>query len=258
MTEGMKVIFLGTGTGVPAARRASPGLAVLVGGAIFLVDGGAGTLRQLAKAGISYSDVDYIFYTHYHPDHVGDLVSYLFASRASQSFTRTTPCRIYGPVGLLDLYANLGRAFGHWVAPPEHLVLMEELPITREHEFYCGDTLVRCGPVTHTPYSLGYRFRSSGGLTMVVTGDTDYGPLLLQLASDADLLVTECSFPEGKKVDGHLTPGLAGRAAREARVKALALTHFYPETEGHDLLGPAQKEFAGPITLAEDLMSLVL
>ena len=254
----MKIIFLGTGTGVPSARRASPGLAVITGGVIFLVDGGAGTLRQLAKAGISYNDLDFILYTHFHPDHVGDLVSYLFATRYRPGFTRTTPAHILGPRGLLDLYDNLGRVFGHWIEPPEQLVLFEELPIGKEHEFHCGQVRVRSAPMVHTPHSLGYRLTEPGGKTVAVTGDTDYGTLLLKLAGDADLLVTECSFPEGEKVDGHLTPGLAGRAAREAHVKALALTHFYPDTDGHDLLGQAQKEFFGPITLAEDLMSLTL
>ena len=233
-------------------------MAIQAGAATFLIDGGAGTLRQLAKAGISYNDLDYIFYTHFHPDHVGDLVSYLFATRYRAGFTRTRPCRIYGPLGLRELHAGLGRVFGHWVEPPEGLVIMEELPLETEHGLTCGDLRVRSLAMEHTSHSLGYSFMEPGGMTVAITGDTDYGPQLLKLAGQADLLITECSFPDGQKKAGHLTPGLAGRAAREAGVRALALTHFYPETDGQDLLTQAQKEFSGPITLAEDLMVLVL
>ncbi|MDY6851001.1 MAG: ribonuclease Z [Thermodesulfobacteriota bacterium] len=252
----MEVIFLGTGTGAPSAKRGSPGLAVLSGGRIFLIDSGSGSLRQLAKAGLSHNELDYILYTHFHPDHTAELIAYLFAAWYPQGFTRLEPARIYGPAGLLKLHSHFRDAYGKWVSPPKERVVFEELPVGAGHVFWCGPVRVESGPIPHSPESLGYRLTGPGGKTLAVTGDTDYGPGLIELAQDADLLVTECSFPEGQKVDGHLTPSLAGRAAREAGALALALTHFYPETNGHDLLTFVQKEFDGPITLAQDLERL--
>ncbi|MBU2550874.1 MAG: ribonuclease Z [Proteobacteria bacterium] len=250
----MEVLFLGTGTGVPSAERASPGLLVLAGGLKILVDAGSGTLRQLARTGHSYNDLDCIFLTHFHPDHTAELVPYLFATNYWPGFTRLQPARIYGPRGLLAWLEHLRAAWGHWVEPPDNRVEFHELELGASTAFRCGPLGVAAGPIPHTEASLGYRFSEPDGPTLVVTGDTDYGPGLVALARGADLLVTECSMPQGMKVDGHLTPELAGRAAREAGVGALALTHFYPETRGHDLEAHAAQEFEGRIILAEDLM----
>jgi ribonuclease BN (tRNA processing enzyme) len=252
----MEIVFLGTGTGVPRADRGSPGLLFVAGETVILVDSGAGTLRQLDRVGRSYNDLDFILYTHFHPDHTADLAPYLFATRYWPRFTRTEPARIYGPEGLLDLDKNLRQTWGQWVEPPDNLVVFSELPVRESFEFVCGGVMVESGPIPHTPESLGYRITEPGGSTVVVTGDTDYGPELVELAHGADLLITECSFPEGEKREGHLIPSLAGRAAREAGVKALALTHFYPEAENHDLVTDAAREFSGPITLAHDLLAL--
>ena len=241
---------------MPRTDRGSPGLAVAVENKLFLVDGGSGTLRQLAAAGLSYNDLDFILYTHFHPDHIGGLVPYLFATKYWPGFTRLEPVRIYGPTGLLELVGHLKKAFGRWIEPPDGRVAFLEVPADRPHEFDCGGIKVASAPTPHTEPSVGYRISGPDGRLLVVTGDTDYGPELLKLAEGADLLVTECSFPDDAKREGHLTPSLAGRAAREAGVKALALTHFYPEADRQSLGDFVKKEFDGPVTLAHDLMRL--
>jgi ribonuclease BN (tRNA processing enzyme) len=40
--------------------------------------------------------------------------------------------------------------------------------------------------------------------------------------------------------------------ASGAGVRRLVLTHFYPETEGEDLLEPASRHFSGEVTAAFD------
>jgi len=248
----MEIIFIGTGTGAPSAARAAPGMVVLASGLTILFDSGPGTIRRLTKAGLTFNSLDYIFYTHFHPDHVTDLISYLFAARYDSGFSRTAPCRIYGPRGLIQLHQHLRSAFGRYVEPPAELVKFKELP--PDFSMNLGPLKVETGVIAHQPESLGYRITDERGVTAAITGDTDYSPELIAFARSADLLITECSFPEGLKRAGHLTPGLAGAAAREAGVKSLALTHFYPECDDRDMLSPARKEFPGPITLAQDLL----
>ncbi|MBI5183158.1 MAG: ribonuclease Z, partial [Nitrospinae bacterium] len=75
----MDLIIIGSGTCVPSKRRGSPGLVIKTGRKILLFDSGSGTLGRLIQIGISYRDIDYIFYSHIHPDHVADLVPFLFA-----------------------------------------------------------------------------------------------------------------------------------------------------------------------------------
>jgi ribonuclease BN (tRNA processing enzyme) len=57
-------------------------------------------------------------------------------------------------------------------------------------------------------------------------------------------------------VEGHLTPTLAGRVAREAECKRLVLTHFYPPCDELDITRIVEKEYSGEIILAEDLMKI--
>jgi ribonuclease BN (tRNA processing enzyme) len=120
------------------------------------------------------------------------------------------------------------------------------------------DISLETRPMVHSSSSLGYRLTLPQGKTLVFSGDTDYSPALVALAREADWFICECSFPEGQKVTGHLIPSLAGRIAREARVKHLVLTHFYPECRGKALADPCAREYDGPIIMAEDFMTLSL
>ena len=54
------------------------------------------------------------------------------------------------------------------------------------------------------------------------------------ISKNADLLILECSHPDGMKAKGHLTPSLCGKIAAKANAKKLVLTHFYPEADKVD------------------------
>ena len=80
----MELIILGSGTCVPSLKRSSPALIIKAGGKVLLFDSGSGTIRRMLEAGITYHDIDYIFYTHIHPDHVSDLVPFIFTSKYAE------------------------------------------------------------------------------------------------------------------------------------------------------------------------------
>jgi len=238
---------------VPSLRRGSPSFLVRVAGRCLLLDLGPGVLRQLLAAGVTIDRLDYIFLTHLHPDHTGDLPAFLFASKYAGLPPRQTPCRIVGRAGLARFLESLRSAWGQWIEP-EMVELTEVgpgvVPLPPEEPF----RVVSAEP-EHTPQSLAYRL-SAQGRSLVYTGDTDYTPRLVELARGADLLLCECSFPEGQKVEGHLTPRLAGRIAREAGVKRLLLTHLYPPADEADVAAQIGEEFGGEALVAEDLMRL--
>ena len=77
----MKVTILGSGTAVPSLQRNSSGVLIQETEINTLVDFGYGNLRQLLNLGITYRDIDRIFFTHNHPDHMCDLIPFLFGSR---------------------------------------------------------------------------------------------------------------------------------------------------------------------------------
>jgi Metal-dependent hydrolases of the beta-lactamase superfamily III len=78
----------------------------------------------------------------------------------------------------------------------------------------------------HLVPTVGYRLESEGK-TIVFGLDSGVCDNLKELAKDADLFITECSFLPGKApLNIHLNPQQAAQIALEARVKTEALIHF--------------------------------
>jgi len=250
-----EVIVIGSGTGVPSLKRASPALVVKTSQTCILLDSGPGTLRQLLKANIRFSELDLILYTHLHPDHVTDLIHFLFASKYTPGFRREKPVFILGPQGFLSFYNRLKSAFGRWVEVPEDKITLAEITPTSTwaHE----DVYITPFATIHTENSQGYILQSEGK-KIVYTGDTDFDESLVKSVENADLLICEASFPSNQKVEGHLTPVLAGELAAKAKAKLLLLTHFYPECEAVDMVKECLQHYSGPLFLAQDLLYLAV
>jgi ribonuclease BN (tRNA processing enzyme) len=249
---GMSVTVLGSGTCVPSARRSSPAILIRGKDKLLLLDIGSGTLRRLAETGTSINDIDLIFLSHFHPDHCSDLVPFLFATKYAFAQTRTKALHLAGGPGLHDLLHGLQKVFGRWIVPEGYPFHLHEAKGTVPF----GNFNLRTLPLTHSESSIALRIESPEGKTIVYSGDTDYCENIIDLAKNADLLILECSLPEEMKVEGHLSPSLAGRIARESHSKRLLLTHFYPPCDEHDLAREVAKEFAGESILAEDLMKI--
>ena len=112
-------------------------------------------------------------------------------------------------------------------------------------------TRVDTAKLTLTEESLAYAVRS-GGLRMVYTGDTGPSDELAAWANGCDLLLCECSLPEDRAIDIHLTPIQAGRLAATAGASSLVLTHFYPPVESPDPATIAGRAFHGEVVAASD------
>ena len=247
----MDVIILGSGTAIPSARRGPPGLVICAGDGPMLFDPGPVAPWRLAEAGIDFRDVEAICFTHLHPDHTGGLVPILFASR-NPEYRRAKDLRLIGPEGTCSFYDGLAVPYGEWVGSADYRIEVQEVV---EGGWRLGAVGMAARDVAHVDGALAYRV-VWGGKTIVYSGDTDYCAGIVEISRGADLLVLECSFPEGSKVPGHLTPSWAGRIAAEAGVGKLLLTHFYPACDGTDIAGPVQEHYQGDLLLAEDLMRI--
>ena len=65
-----RVTLLGTGSPAPLMRRFGPGVLVQAGGKTLLIDCGRGTTQRLMQSGLRLGQVDALFLTHLHSDHV--------------------------------------------------------------------------------------------------------------------------------------------------------------------------------------------
>jgi ribonuclease BN (tRNA processing enzyme) len=251
----MELTVIGSGTGVPSLRRGSPCLALKAGGRLLVLDLGAGSLRALLRYGFNFSAIDILALTHLHPDHVGDVIPFLFATRYSLGYTRTAPFRLLAARGFARFHDLLKEAFAGWVEPPPNLMDLKELAPDRPDEVQDNNLVIKSAPTNHTEGSLAYRVETQGR-SLVYSGDTDESDSLVDLAQNANLLVLESANPF--KVPGHLTPAEAGRLAARAGARRLLLTHFYPPCDEVDVVALAGQEFSGEVLRAEDGMILTV
>ena len=253
----MKVTILGTGTATPLLRRNAAGLVVDAAGSLILVDIGPGTLRRMCEAEVDLKAIDVILITHFHPDHVSDLVPFLFASNYAYGPFRKEPFVLIGPSGLEQFYEALVNIYGEWIVPFGDRLIKREMDAQAPDKFVSGDLVIRSAPSAHSPPAVSYRLEVEGS-SLTVSGDTDVSENLVELARGTNLLICECSMPENLKIPGHLVPSEAGVTAERAGVKKLVLTHFYPPCDEVDVVQQASTTFPGEIIRAEDLMVLVV
>jgi ribonuclease Z len=96
------ITFLGTSSGTPTTKRNVSGIALrfIQTGKWWLFDCGEGTQHQIMRSPLKVSQLEKIFITHLHGDHVYGLIGLL----ASRSLRGGAPERVtlYGPPGIAD------------------------------------------------------------------------------------------------------------------------------------------------------------
>ncbi len=258
----LSITILGSGTAVPWRARAGPGFVVhLEGGQepeAILVDPSAGSIQRMAERGIPLEVLTHVVFSHYHPDHMGDLMPLLFALKNSRYGARPRSLRLVGPRGLHRLLRSLAGVWGSWLETGERIQAVELGGAEEDRIAAMGPLEVTAFPVIHSDASVAYRFSSRGMATFAYSGDTDRCDGVVDAARNVDLLLLECSYPEGEKRPGHLIPSEAGLIASAAGVRRVVLLHLYPECHGRDLLGPFREYFKGEVEVAEDGMVIRL
>jgi ribonuclease BN (tRNA processing enzyme) len=213
-------------------------------------------MRRLLETHTTIFDISHIFYSHFHPDHTGEFVPFIFATKYPDGSQRKTPLTVGGGWGFVDFYTGLKSAYGRWIELAPGLLNIIEFDNKRPDARKFEGFRVETAPVAHNEESIAYRITGSDGQSVVYTGDTDYSENIISLAKDTNLLICECALPDKLRAKGHLTPSLAGDLATRAGARQLVLTHFYPECEKEDIEAQCRKTYAGPLVLAEDLMKI--
>lgn len=94
---------------MPTAQRAPAALLVRRGGDRLLFDCAEGTQRQLLRSSVGLPDLEEVFVTHFHADHVLGLPG-MFKTFSLRG--RELPLTVYGPRGLKDLLGSWKRVVG--------------------------------------------------------------------------------------------------------------------------------------------------
>ena len=290
---GDRIILLGTSGGPPVfAHRSHPASAVVIDGAVYLVDCGMGVARQLVRAGLRYDQLRALFVTHHHFDHVGGYGEIVLLGSGLHGVD------VLGPPPLAQLHADLLQAYafpsylfhdslGAYMdgAVEVHEVTLPPEGITPVFE----DERVRVTAtrVYHTDRvadAYAYRLeRKRDGVAVVFSGDTTGPhPRLVELARGATVLVHEVQLDEhvprifeiapphthellrvhfeGAHTDAADVP----RVAAGAGVPTLVVNHygpaFVPREEFEEALraGAAAIGWDGEIVTPDDLDEILL
>ena len=276
----MKITLLGTGGPRPDPARQGSSLVVNVGDEQLLFDCGRGAVTQLVRAGVPLAQVNPVFITHHHYDHISDLGDVILSTWLQG---RPGALRVYGPAGTAEIvtalidrvYAKDIRfraegepAVGGW-KPVE--VRETGAGLVCEGEgWQVYAEFVEHGQGLGIPdfdwTTLGYRLEAEGK-TLAISGDTVPCAGLERLARGADALVLCCYLAASEVVDAHterLTRYLfpsskqAGKIAASAGVKTLVLTHFRqkPESLMREIQEDVRRDFDGEVILGSDLLEI--
>lgn len=273
--QGVAVQVLGSGGPELQDKRASSSYLVWEDGrARALVDAGGGSALRFGESGAQMSNLDVIFFTHFHVDHSADFSALI---KSSWFEDRNRLLSIYGPEGndfmpattefVGDFFSgNHGvyRYLSELLDPGEdgsykmqsHNVAASEAPAAA---FKGGDLAAYSVHVIHGGVpALAWRIEARGKV-IVFSGDTNgEGEGLVQLAKNADVFIAHSAVPEG--VTGierrlHMPPSVIGQIAADAHVKRLVLSHRMLRTLGKEEETKAEirKRYTGPLDFANDL-----
>ena len=219
----MRLVVIGSSPAWPNARSAHSGYVVESEGKRLLLDCGPGVLGRLRERE-AWPTIDSIAITHFHLDHWGDLVPWVWGSFYRRGHGDERP-ELWVYRGGKAYLEELGSRLGFPDMFERTFVLSE----------YDGETPFRTAglevlPVRLPHYRLEtYGFRvTNGSATLAYTGDTGPSDRISELARNADLFVCEATLETGEadgEPRGHLSAEEALDAYAASGARQLLLTH---------------------------------
>lgn len=274
-----RIVLLGT-KGGPSLSKGSrnPSSSLLqMGGGTFVIDCGIGVARALVEADVALNEINAIFITHLHSDHLLELGPLIYTAWTSGLKNELT---VYGPPGIEDYWTGFMHSmqFDHHIRTqddkrqplPElvNIVTYGEGSVAQQRHLAVTSLRVDHPPVEHC-YALRF---DMGNASVVFSADTCYFPALAEFAMHTDVLVHEAMLGAGidalvERIKGapglrsHLTASHTliedvGRIATAANAGQLIINHLVPgdntEFTDADWQEAIKDTWSGAFTVASD------
>ncbi len=280
----IKVTLLGTGAPVPSIERFGPSILVEAGGQKLLFDCGRGASQRLWQLKIPLGQVDALFLTHLHSDHIVGIPDLWLTGWIPGVYGRRAhPFVVFGPDGTKEMMENLVKAYAWDINirskeknKADSGVLVNANDIKESFVWERNGVKVTPFTVPHAEFidsALGYRI-DFAGRSVILSGDTRYSENLLRYAKGADVIVHEVAAANERSVQTsplinqilgfHTSPEEAGKVFDQIKPKLAVYSHIVlltadpslPPPTANDLVIRTQKVYKGDLRVGEDLLSI--
>jgi len=182
-------------------------------------DFGRGVATRLVEWGYRQDDIEHIVLSHFHADHISDLIPWLHAASYSEIDARTRDLHLYGPAGLEERMAQLFSSFRpkELVDDAAYAVHFHEVPSAPLEVAGAEFEWVDLPPAGNRGLAFSYE-----GQRIALTGDSDFHESEIEFLRGADIAVFD---------SGHLTDDEIVELAAETAVPMLICSHFYRELD---------------------------
>ena len=265
------------GTGSPSLQACRHGISTLMrfGERYFLFDIGRATLQRMYECAVPIPEVDRVFITHLHSDHICGMPDFWMTGWFV--LRRSRPLKVHGPAGTERFVAGV-KEMHHFdldIRPKYETAAIEGCQFVT-HEFEEGvvydedGVTVTAFLVDHGPAQPAYGFRvEGGGVSIVLSGDTTYSPNLVRHTRGCDLLIhaiaaaSETQLAENeitrRLILNHTTPEQLARVCEEAAPRMTVLHHvsLWRVTE-YDILSRVRAHTHQAVEMGQDRMEVLV
>jgi len=246
-----ELLVLGSSYGVPTKRRFTAAYALTVAGKLFLLDCGAPVSSLLYQYDLDPLDVQAIFISHWHMDHVAGLGLFLTQNHL---LNRVGPLRIYGPRGTRG---KIRRLLTDSFLLPAELSYPLKITNVRTKKRY-KEALIRVNyfktqHLEEPKYKTRFGNKATAfglvvtgpGWRLVYSGDVGSSNDLAPHVTNCDLLIHGLS---------HSHPEEVATFAETTHVPQLLVSHLGPDFDEapEKISGIFADHYSGRLTIAED------
>ena len=230
----MKLTVLGNNGPYPGANGACSGYLLECGETRILLDCGSGVLSRFQEY-CRLEDLTHIILSHLHYDHMNDMMVLRYAIESHEK--RGKPIdqiKLYLPAEPKETYDKITSKG-----------MFDTTEIAEDLNLNIAGLQISFKRVNHPLICFAVKVQEHTK-TFVYSGDTAYTPAIIELAKSADLFLCDSGLlSKDKKAENapHFTAYEAGAAAKEAGVKRLLLTHFFPKDDTSQHLKEARENY---------------
>lgn len=232
----MKLTVIGNCGPYPGKDRATSGYLLEVDGKKVLIDCGSAVVSKLQNF-CDIKGISIVILSHLHYDHAGDIMVLAYALEGTKKRgAQIGKLKVFLPGQSSEEYEKIASR-----------ELFDAVKVTNERKIELEGFTVEFAKTDHPieSYAIKITYKNK---TFVFSGDATAKDFPIEFVKNADLFLCDAGTLERDKKNGkvtHLSPKEAGNFAKQAGVKRLLLTHFWPTDDTNLHYEEAKLEYPG-------------